>query len=380
MTHDRRAAASSAARKVSVEMLEDRFLLSGGGPGPSGHGDDDGHGGRGKFKVTFAPQLVASADFNGDGKADLVSVDRISLGNGKFSFSPVTVRLGLGNGTFLPTALKVTTGTPDRVLAGDFNGDGKQDIALVTAGATATAGAKVSILAGDGKGRFANPVTQTVAGLATTNVTAGDVNGDKVSDLVAFDDNFVYVAINDGTGKLVTVPVPPDGPNPQDNPFPGATPVAAGNVIGDGRLALIGVAGDTIFFNNATASTGVYQQTILPTFASTISLAGSRIVVADVNGDGKNDIVAIGDGSVSVALADPTAPLTYGAWTTYANGDLKADTTLVTDVDGDGKADLINATDRVGLFAAKLILIGNGDGTFHKLVFGKPSIWDLFGF
>jgi hypothetical protein len=349
-----------------VEPLEDRFLLNGGGgPGDNGHGrgDDDGQGhGHGHFKITVAPQLTATADFNGDGKADLVSVDRIGVGN-KFTLSPLIVRLGKGDGSFTPTTLKVTVGNPSAVLAGDFNGDKKQDVALVSVANNQT---KVTILNGDGKGKFGSPVTQTVAGLPATNITAGDVNGDGFTDLVAFNDDFVYVALNDGAGKFVITPQPPEPP--QDNPFPGGVPVAAGNILNDGRLALIGVDGDQIFFNRATASTGVYQQTVLPTFGSTIPLDGKRLVVADVNGDGKNDLVALGDGSVSVALADPTKVDTFAAWTTQSQGDIKADTTLVGDVDGDGKADLFNATDKNGFFKAKLVLIGNGDGTFHKLV------------
>jgi hypothetical protein len=347
-----------------VESLEDRFLLSGGGPGDnSGHGHAYGH-----FKRTAAPELVATADFNGDRKVDLISIDRIGEGK-KSSLSPLTVRLGKGNGTFTTTVLKTTVANPSAVLAGDFNNDDKHDVAVV---AVVNGQTRVTILSGDGKGKFGSPVTQTVAGLAADNVTAGDVNGDGFADLVAFNDDFVFVALNDGTGKLVLAPQPPEPP--QDNPFPGGVPVAAGDILNDGRLALIGVDGDQIFFNRATASTGIYQQTVLPTFASMIPLEGKRLVVADVNGDGKNDLVALGDGSVSVALASPTAVDTFAAWTTQTAGEIKADTTLVGDVDGDGKADLFNATgDKKGQFTAKLLLIGNGDGTFHKLVADKDG-------
>ena len=97
-------------------------------------------------------------------------------------------------------------------------------------------------------------------------------------------------------------------------------------------------------------------------------------------GDGKDDVVAIGDGSVSVALADPTLALTFGAWTTQADAGISATLTLVGDVDGDGKADLFQASnDKSGALKARLVLISNGDGTFHKLLFGgggKGFDWD----
>ena len=102
-----------------------------------------------------------------------------------------------------------------------------------------------------------------------------------------------------------------------------------------------------------------------------IPLADSRIALGDVNGDAKPDLIALGDGSVNVALqtTQPGQDLTFGAWVATTDADVNPDKTLVGDVDGDGKADLVTPPSHLSTMTrAKLVLISNGDGTFHKLV------------
>jgi hypothetical protein len=352
-----------ALSKQGIEPLEGRLLLS----GSPGHGDDGGGNGGDRFRPTASTQ-VAVADFNGDGKADIASLTTVNLSR-KSSGTSLVVQLGKGDGTFAPASANVIAGGT-KILAGDFNHDGKQDLAIL--GVDTAGNTSVTLYSGDGTGKFVAGTPQNVGVLPLANVGAGDVNGDGFSDLVAWNNGSVYVALNDGTGKLL-----PAVQN--DNPFgTTANPVALGDLDGDGRPELVGVNGNQIYLNKAVASTGVYMLNFIPTLTNQIPLANKKLVVADVNGDGKNDFIALGDGSVNVALqivAPGSSVLTFGPWIrTSADADLTH--AQVGDVNGDGKADVFLPSSGDDGFGSRsrLTLISNGDGTFSKLSnHGKPG-------
>jgi hypothetical protein len=336
---DRATAQSKQGKKISVEPLEGRQLLSASLPNLS----------------------TAVGDFNGDGKADIASITTINLGK-KSSASALVVQLGQGNGAFVTSSVQVLSGKPSAIVTGDFNGDKNHDIGLLTADASGQV--SLTTYLGDGKGQLTAGATQSVGTIPLANVTAGDVNGDGFADLLSWNSSSVFVSLNDGTGKLL-----PAVQN--DNPFGTlATPAGAGDLDGDGRPELLGVNGGQLLGNKATAATGIYQLTFLPTLGSSIRLDNKRLVVADVNGDGVNDLIAMGDGSVHVALqiTQPGQDITFAPWVA-TKADIDPSQMLVGDVNGDGKADLFRLSSDINLVTqSKLVLIGNGDGTFHKLI------------
>ncbi len=106
---------------------------------------------------------MASGDFNGDGKADVVTANGITGGS-----HGVSILLSNGDGTFQPARNSVTGTDPSAVAVGDFNGDGKLDVAAMN-----PAGNTLSILLGNGDGTLQ----------AATLAVAGDFNGDGFVDL-----------------------------------------------------------------------------------------------------------------------------------------------------------------------------------------------------
>jgi len=78
---------------------------------------------------TLAPYAITAADFNGDGNLDLAVVDTPQSGTGA-----VSILLGNGDGTFQAQKMYAVGNVPKSIAVGDFNGDGKLDLAVTNSG------------------------------------------------------------------------------------------------------------------------------------------------------------------------------------------------------------------------------------------------------
>jgi hypothetical protein len=123
-------------------------------------------------------QSVAVGDFNGDGKQDIATANRGS--------SSVSIRLGDGQGGFSGTTEIVGRTSPVSVAVGDFNGDGNQDIATANQFSST-----VSIRLGDGQGGFSG-TTNIAVGSTPRSVAIGDFNGDGNQDIATANFRFKF--------------------------------------------------------------------------------------------------------------------------------------------------------------------------------------------
>ena len=228
----------------------------------------------------FQGQPVAMGDINADGKLDLVTVSNNFFNN--FIF----VYLGNGDGTFPANTLPNLSGMISvGVAVGDFNGDGKLDMAVPSA--VIGTGNVVQIYLGNGDGTFQAPVntptSQNFAGFA-----AADVNGDGILDLVA-DGSCVFLGKGDGTFTekgCVTIP---------SGLF--VTSMVLGDFNGDGKLDLLSLGSfqNTSPFNQLVLLSlgngdGTFQKpTQISAGVLAVIPAFTGLGVGDFNNDGKLD-------------------------------------------------------------------------------------------
>lgn len=288
------------------------------------------------------------ADFNGDGVLDIATAGV----TGDPAAGSVGVLLGNGDGTF-QAGKPYSTGTVFASLSqityalasGDFNTDGKLDI--VTVGAAGSGGAStesVSMLLGNGDGSFGAPKTYPTGNLVvdhemTEAVVVGDVNGDGRLDVVTggFDDN------NLATGKIVH-----------------SMSVLLGN--GDGTLQAAMPLSSGIPLNSIS-----YQ-----------SEETTDLVLADLNGDGRLDIVgATHSANSSVFNMLGNGDGTFQPASKWSNGSSPAGDEMTTsisvgDINGDGRLD-IAALDSGGSIG---VLYGNGNGSFQPAEVVQTGIHD----
>ncbi|MBD2119009.1 beta strand repeat-containing protein, partial [Microcystis wesenbergii] len=225
---------------------------------------------------------VTVGDFNGDGKSDL-AVANVDGGN-------VSVLLGTGTGSF-GTATNFTVGVGLRsVTVGDFNGDGKSDLAVAN-----TFGYNVSVLLGTGTGSFGTATNFTV-GSGPRSVTVGDFNGDGKSDLAVANrlGNNVSILLNADPTATVTIT---DVSQPAISLTINDVTVTEGNSGTTNAVftvSLSSAASTVVSVNYATANgtaTAGTDYTALPTTTLTFNPGEtSKTITVAVNGDNQVEL------------------------------------------------------------------------------------------
>ncbi|MFN6485085.1 MULTISPECIES: beta strand repeat-containing protein [unclassified Nostoc] len=268
------------------------------------------------------PYSVAVADFNKDGKLDLVTANNSSSNiSVLFGDDKATGSFGPASNFTLPSG-----SSPISVAVGDFNKDGKADI--VTAN---NASQNISVLLGDGIGGFATAKNFKVPS-RPTSVIVGDFNGDGKSDLAVTSSYFnnVSILLGNGDGTFNSATQFNVGTNPHS--------VVIGDFNKDGKSDLAVANSDS---NNVSVllGNGDSYGTFKPATNFNVGLNPVSVTVIDFNGDGKSDLaVANADSNtVSVLLGDGTG--SFGNATNFDVGTTPYAVT-VGDFDKDGKSDL----------------------------------------
>jgi hypothetical protein len=296
---------------------------------------------------------VAVADFNGDGRLDLVVANQGSPPD--FMDGSVSVLLGNGDGSF-QAARNIPTGiSPEAVAVGDFNGDGIADLAVANYGSN-----NLSVLLGNGDGSFQSP-RSFAAGSGPFSVAVGDFDRDGTPDLAVanFDSGDVSVLLGNGDGSFQAARSFAAGIGPNS--------VAVGDFNGDGRLDLA-VANIGVSYGGGS-SLSVLLGNGDGTFQAALNLnAGSgpdAVAVGDFNGDGLLDL-GVADyfgNNVSVLLGNGDG--TFQAARSFATG-IGPVSVAVGDFNGDGLLDLAvaNYGGELGRWDVS-VLLGNGEGSFQ---------------
>lgn len=289
------------------------------------------------------PQGVAVGDFNGDGKLD-IAVSNVD------SFT-VSVFLGNGDGTFTLATTLPTDVYPEPIAVGDFNGDGKLDLVVGN-----TWSNTLGVYLGNGNGTFGPARTIAMAG-APYGLAVADLNHDGKLDLIVTDgssisvpNQTIEVLLGKGDGSFQTPTTYTVGANPQA--------IAIADFNGDGYL-------DLAIANYDGNSVSILLGRGDGTFGAASNVATNRgprsLVVSDFNGDGKLDLASAnnvsGDISILLGRGDGTFAPATNIWTGSP-----ATFLAVADFNGDGKPDLAVTqvwTDNLG------VLLGVGDGTFR---------------
>lgn len=256
--------ASAVAASATFAPFASYQTGSGSGPGP-------------------APQNTVPGDFNGDGRPDVAMVNNFGQGN-------VIVMFNQAAGVFgSPTTISGSSGIQSLAVA-DLNGDGHPDLIGMT-------GSAVVVLLNQGNGTFrvAGSYPEMI-GSQIEAITA-DLNNDGRPDIIAMSAIGLQTLINNGDGTFHA------GPTTQIQGATALSAITAANIDGDGKTDLYALDGSSgaIFALRGTG-TGTGSFTVSGRLYGA-GLVPEDVAAVDLNGDGINDVAAIGSFSFTLATA-----------------------------------------------------------------------------
>jgi hypothetical protein len=257
------------------------------------------------FLVGNCPDSVAVADVNGDSRPDLVVVNRYSFN--VMVLENITTQ-GADVPRFTPPQTFAVGLEPVSVAVGDFNGDGRPDLAVANLSDDTVSVLLNTTAQGADEFRFAAQQTFATGG-APTAVAVGDFNGDGRGDLAVsnFSDGTVSVFVNTTAPGAATLSLAP-----KVDFATGAGPyaVAVSNFSGAGfpDLAVVDYTDDTVSVLRNTTAPGAAVPRFAPRVAFGTGAGPLALAVGDLNGDGLPDLTAadFSAATASVLLNTPT--------------------------------------------------------------------------
>jgi hypothetical protein len=247
---------------------------------------------------------VAAADLNGDGKNDLISANR-----GENTLTVLTNRGGISG--FDVSSSPIVGNNPSSVIAKDINGDGKPDLISADSGQNT-----LSILINNGTGGFAPAYSLVVTNNPETVISA-DMDGDGSADLISVHPalSMVTVCLNNGDGNFVPLFLK------ISNQF--LRSVTAVDLNADGKPELVAAAVNSVFDSNG-GTLYVLTNYGYGQFSSPIPIrddvASYWVTAADVNGDGKEEIITADRFNYTLSIIQFQPPTVSYSHTFYGNG------------------------------------------------------------
>jgi FG-GAP-like repeat len=313
-----------------------------------GRGGSEEFGPPATFPAGGLPQRIAVGDFNGDGKPDLaVSLDSTSLPG------HLSILINDGTGKFGAPNLVAVPGAPIQPVVADVNNDGKLDV--VTALSTGTTDGMVTVLLGNGAGSFSQAANSPFATFSFVSlIVVGDFNEDGKSDVaVPGVSGGVDVMRGDGSGQF--------GPKVH-SAGGGFGSLTRGDFNGDGHL-------DLLSDNQVLIGTG--SGTFNAPIANPLPEDTTAAITGDVNNDGHLDALVGGAGGITIMLGNGTGNLTPAK--SYVSGSplfgAGAQFASLGDFNEDGKVDIAAA-----VASGLAILDGDGTGAFNDALSYHASI------
>ncbi len=292
-----------------------------------------------QLQVEKRPTAVVSGDFNGDGHPDLAVVNTES--------NSLSVFLGEGDGTFRsagvyqlgpPPSFLAGASFNSAVVTGDFNNDGRLDLAIANPGSPF-----ISTLLGLGDGTFRDGGHIDTGGTVLTSLATGDFDEDGNPDIAASDGS---VYLGDGTG----------GFRKAEQPYGTGThqAIAVGDFTGAGHLD-IATSDGSVYLGNGDGTFRQTGQQVLRTFGT-----ATGIVTGDFSGNGHPGLAIttqfVGGFGGVVHVFEGLGDGTFQTIGNYSETNGIPTGVVAGDVNGDGNLDIVTSDGTV--------LLGDGKGQF----------------